>query len=101
MVAVMNIKTAGGGLKICPEAQIDDRKLDLVVVKHVGFFRYWKNVVALARGKLMSQPNIVHLTVDSATMICQSEENCVIDGEMFFLDKVKMAIYPKQIKMKV
>lgn len=101
MVTIMNIKTAGGGLKICLEAQIDDRKLDLIVIKHTGFFRYWKNVIALARGKLMSQPNVIHKTVDCATMICQSEENCVIDGEMFFLDKVKMAIYPKQIKMKV
>ena len=101
MVAIMNIKTAGGGLKICPEAQVDDRKLDLIVIKRTGFFRYWKNVIALARGKLMSQPNVIHKTVDCATMICQSEENCVIDGEMFFLDKVKMAIYPKQIKMKI
>ena len=101
MIAIMNIKTAGGGLKICPEAEVDDRKLDLIVVKHTGFFRYMGNVIALARGKLMSQPNAIHRKVDCATLICQSEENCVIDGEMYTLERVKMAIYPKQIKFRV
>ena len=101
MVAMMNIKTAGGGLKVCTEASITDRKLDLVIVEHTGFFRYWRNVVALARGKLLSQKNVIHRKVDCAEIFCQSEEYCVIDGEMMTYDKLKMAIYPKQIKMMI
>ena len=101
MVAIMNIKTAGGGLKICPEADVTDRKLDLVIIEHTGFFRYWMNVVALARGKLMKQKNVIHKKIDCAEIFCQSEEYCVIDGEMMSFDKLKMAIYPKQIKMRV
>ena len=101
MVGVMNIKTAGGGLKICPEADITDRKLDLVIVERVGFLRYWRNVVALARGKLLKQKNVIHKKVDCVDIFCQSEEYCVIDGEMLSFDKLKMAIYPKQIKMRV
>ena len=101
MVAIMNIQTAGGGLKICMDAKIDDRKLDLVVVKHVGFFRYWANVIALARGKILKQPNVVHQLVDSATMICDSVENCVVDGEMIAMQSCKMAVYSKQIKIKI
>ena len=101
MVGVMNIKTAGGGLKICTEADLSDRKLDLVIVEHTGFFRYWRNVVALARGKLLKQKNVIHKKIDCAEIFCQSEEYCVIDGEMMSFDKLKMAIYPKQIKMRV
>ena len=101
MVGVMNIKTAGGGLKICTEADLSDRKLDLVIVEHTGFFRYWRNVVALARGKLLKQKNVIHKRIDCAEIFCQSEEYCVIDGEMMSFDKLKMAIYPKQIKIRV
>ena len=101
MVGVMNIKTAGGGLKICTEADLSDRKLDLVIVEHTGFFRYWRNVVALARGKLLKQKNVIHKKIDCAEIFCQSEEYCVIDGEMMSFDKLKMTIYPKQIKMRV
>ena len=101
MVGVMNIKTAGGGLKICTEADLSDRKLDLVIVEHTGFFRYWRNVVALARGKLLKQKNVIHKKIDCAEIFCQSEEYCVIDGEMMSFDKLKMAIYPKQIKIRV
>ena len=101
MVGVMNIKTAGGGLKICTEADLSDRKLDLVIVEHTGFFRYWRNVVALASGKLLKQKNVIHKRIDCAEIFCQSEEYCVIDGEMMSFDKLKMAIYPKQIKIRV
>ena len=101
MVAIMNIKTAGGGLKVCPEALIDDRKLDLVIVEHVGRFRFWCNVVALARGKVLKQKNIIHKRIDCAEVICPSEEKCVLDGEMLTFQTLKMAVYSRQIKMRV
>ena len=101
MIAVMNIQTAGGGLRICPEACIDDRKLDLVIIKHVSKRRYFLNLKALATGKLTSQPNVIHRTIDSTTFTANSVEGCVIDGEMFKFDKIKVDIYPKQIRVKV
>ena len=100
MVAVMNIQTAGGGLNICPEASISDRYLDLIIIKHTSRRRYYGNLLALARGKLMSQPNVIHKKVTCATMIAGSVEDCVVDGEMFQFDRVKVELYPKQIRIK-
>ena len=100
-VPIMNIKTAGGGLKVCPEALPDDRKLDLVIVEHIGRLRFWCNVVALARGKVLKQKNIIHKRIDCAEVICPSEEQCVLDGEMLTFQTLKMAVYPRQIKMRV
>ena len=45
--------------------------------------------------------DVIHKKVDCVEIFCQSEEYCVIDGEMLSFDKLKMAIYPKQIKMRV
>ena len=100
MVTVMNIKTAGGGLKICPEAEINDRQLDLIIIKRTGRLRYFCNLLALGRGKLMSQPNIVHKKVTCATLISDVVEEVVIDGEMLHFDRVKVELYPKQIRVK-
>ena len=100
MVAMMNIKTAGGGLKVCPDADISDRQLDLVVVTRTGRFRYFLNLVALMRGKLLKQPNVVHKKVTCATLISDVVEEVVIDGEMLHFDKVKVELYPKQIRVK-
>ena len=100
MISVCNIQTAGGGLKICPEASTNDKALDLIMIKRTGRLRYYRNVVALARGKLMSQPNVIHKRVTEAMLIAGGVEYCVIDGEMFEFDKVKVSLYPKQIKIK-
>ena len=100
MVAVMNIKTAGGGLKICPEAVINDRQLDLIIIKRTGRFRYFCNLLALGRGKLMSQPNVVHKKVTCATLISDIVEEVVVDGEMLHFDRVKVELYPKQVRVK-
>ena len=100
MVAMMNIQTAGGGLQVCPEAIIDDRKLDLVIIKHTSRRRYFANLMALLKGRLTSQPNVIHKLVEEATFVAEKPEDCVIDGEMFHFDSVKMALYSKQIRVR-
>jgi len=100
MVAMMNIHTAGGGLKVCPDAIVDDGKIDLVIIKHTGKMRYFANLKALAGGKLTSQPNVVHIRVEEAIFVPDTAEDCVIDGEMFHFDRIKINIYPKQIRIR-
>ena len=100
MVTVTNVKTAGGGLKMCPPAVIDDRQLDLIIIRHTGRARFYGNLLALARGKLMSQPNVIHKRVTSATLISDKVEEVVIDGEMLHFDRVKVELYPKQVRVK-
>jgi hypothetical protein len=36
LVAVSNTPSYGGGLRICPDAKIDDGRLDVVVIKPVS-----------------------------------------------------------------
>ena len=48
----------------------------------------------------MSQPNVVHKHVTSATLISDIVEEVVIDGEMLHFDRVKVELYPKQVRVK-
>ena len=48
----------------------------------------------------MSQPNVIHRKVTCATLISDIVEEVVIDGEMLHFDRVKVELYPKQIRVK-
>lgn len=100
MLAVMNVKTAGGGLNACPIADSSDRQLDLIMIRRTSKIRYYLNLLALARGKLTSQPNIIHMNVTEAELVAATVEDCVIDGEMRHYERIKVTLHPKQIFVK-
>jgi YegS/Rv2252/BmrU family lipid kinase len=73
----------GGGLKICPEAEIDDGKMDVVVVEYIkGFFNLAKAFTKLMKGTITQYPATRHFLCDEIKM----EANpCPIqlDGEIY------------------
>ena len=73
----------GGGLKICPEAEIDDGKMDVVVVEYIkGFFNLAKAFTKLMKGTITQYPSTRHFLCDEIKM----EANpCPIqlDGEIY------------------
>ena len=61
VVAACNGQQFGGGLKICPEAVIEDGKMDVVVVEHIkGIFNLAKALVTLMKGKITTYPKTRH-----------------------------------------
>lgn len=73
----------GGGLKICPEAAIDDGKIDVVVVEHIkGLFNLAKAFTKLMKGTITQYPLTRHflcdeIQVESAPCFIQ------LDGEIY------------------
>ena len=100
MVAMMNIRTAGSGMMICPTASVSDRGLDLVIVEYKSRRRFLCNLIALSKGKLLDQPNVIHKVVTEGTFIPQTAEDCNVDGECIQFERVDIKLYPKQIKVK-
>lgn len=99
-VSVHNVATAGGGMEVCPVASDCDRNLDLVVIEYVGRIRFFKNLFALNRGELLSQPNVIHMRVKEALILPSEMENCCIDGEMFRFDSIKVSLSSEQIRFR-
>ena len=100
MVASMNIRTAGSGMMICPTASVSDRGLDLVIVEFRSRRRFLCNLIALGRGKLLDQPNVIHKIVTECTFIPHTVEDCNVDGECIPFERLDIKLYPKQIKVK-
>ena len=73
----------GGGLKICPEASIDDKKIDVVVVEYIkGIFNLAKAFTKLMKGTITQYPSTRHFLCDEIKM---DAEPCPIqlDGEIY------------------
>ncbi len=73
----------GGGLKICPEADIEDGKMDVVVVEHIkGIFKLAKALVTLLKGKILEYPLTKHFLCEKIQI---DAPPCTIqlDGELY------------------
>ena len=83
IAAVGNGCQCGGGLKVCPDAKIDDGKLDVVIVGYLkGLIQLAKAFSALMKGKITSLPVAQHFLAEEISI--QSAPCTVqLDGELY------------------
>ncbi|WP_109523845.1 MULTISPECIES: YegS/Rv2252/BmrU family lipid kinase [Nocardia] len=80
MVAVGNSRTYGGGMLICPDAEMDDGLLDLTVVGKVSRLEMLKLLPALSAGKRIDHPATKRYRVAQVTLSAPSAP-ATADGE--------------------
>lgn len=84
IAAVCNGSTFGGGIKICPDAQTDDRKMNVVLIDCIG--GKWKIIQAfiqLMKGKVLSYPLTTHFLCDKVTFTPETPCTSQLDGELY------------------
>lgn len=84
IAAACNGTQFGGGISICPAAEIDDGKISVVAVDCIG--GKWKIVQALVQllqGKVLTYPATTYFTCESVRF--DTEKPCTIqlDGELY------------------
>ncbi|MET7767311.1 YegS/Rv2252/BmrU family lipid kinase [Nocardia sp. NPDC005366] len=80
MVAVGNSRTYGGGMLICPDAEMDDGFLDVTVVGKVSRLEMLRLLPALSAGKRIDHPATKHYRVAQVTLTAPSAP-ATADGE--------------------
>ncbi len=83
IAAVCNGSQFGGGLKVCPNAVIDDNKMEVVIVRHIkGVFKLLRALLQLMKGKITSYYCTDHFYAESLKV---SAPPCTIqlDGELY------------------
>ena len=91
--SVANGRFIGGGIPICPVAEITDGKLDLVTVRSVPRRRIPLYLPGLLMGKILGFRIASHRLADEVIM----EGNALrvnVDGEIFSMDRVRFSIQP-------
>ncbi|MBQ9081662.1 MAG: diacylglycerol kinase family lipid kinase [Clostridia bacterium] len=82
-VAVCNGSQFGGGIRICPGAEVADGKLEVVLVRQLGFFGIIRAFISLMRGKILSFPETQHFYCEAAEILPDSASTIQLDGELY------------------
>lgn len=79
-VVVANGRWFGAGLGIAPDAKLDDRKLNVVVIGNVGIIEYLLHLPQMLRGKKIQHTEVHYFTTQSV-QISGSTIHAELDGE--------------------
>ncbi len=82
--AACNGSQFGGGIKICPTAQVDDGQIDVIIVDCIGGkWNIVKAFIALLKGKILQYPLVKHIACDSLRFCSQEPCTVQLDGELY------------------
>lgn len=74
----------GGGIRICPDAIVDDGKIDVVIVDCVGGkIKLIKTFIELLKGKILSYYATTHFRADEVRVLPDSPCTVQLDGELY------------------
>ncbi len=101
LVAVTNWKTYGGGMRICPDARIDDGLFDVCIVDNISIPRLLYCVPHVIRGTHATMPEVEIFRARSVQISCPPMETYHVDGEVFEADHMELALVPEGIDVVV
>ena len=84
IAAACNGTQFGGGIQICPTADVSDGKIDAVIVDCIG--GKWKIIKAflkLLKGKILEYPATTHFLCEKLTFLPQKPCTVQLDGELY------------------
>ncbi|MEE1199530.1 MAG: diacylglycerol kinase family protein [Christensenellales bacterium] len=83
IVCACNGTRFGGGIKICPDARIDDGLLDIVIVEGLTKKRIPWTLVQLAREKILQEKITLHERAGDIRAVFSKPAAIEIDGEIY------------------
>ncbi len=100
---ISNGRIFGRGMKIAPEAKLDDGLFDVVLVKRMKVLEFFRNVWRIYTGTHLSHPKISLIRGTKVEAIAVDEENDVlieVDGEQLGKLPATFKIIPRSILVK-
>ena len=84
IAAACNGDRFGGGIKICPQADISDEKLNGVIVDFIGGkIKLIKAFLQLLKGKILEYPATTHFLCERLRILPQKPCTIQLDGELY------------------
>lgn len=100
MVAVCNGQYIGGGMKICPEAKVNDRLLEICLIEKVSPFKIIKEINKIYSGKLNEIDEVHYFRGENIKI--ESLENFALinaDGNIIGTDPASISLHENQIEV--
>ncbi len=84
IAAACNGTQFGGGITICPTAEVDDGQIDVVVVDCIGGkIKIIKAFLQLMKGRILQYPLTTHFRCDRVTFTPDTPCTLQLDGELY------------------
>lgn len=99
IAAVCNGTQFGGGIPICPVAQIDDGRMELLVVDFPKRSKILFELIRLMRGKILSRPIVHRISCKEAVIRAAKEKFAQYDGEIFSCESLTARLVSGKLKM--
>lgn len=93
-----NGRTSGGGMTVCSDAQLDDGKLDLVVISDGDGFDLAGLTVDYLTSDVRENPLVLHRRCRSVTVKCQSSIPVSTDGDAAEAREIKIEVRQKALR---
>jgi len=100
MLTVGNGIAFGGGMKVCPKAEVNDGLLDICHVEKVSVLgRLWR-LPFLVAGKHSHLPKVNYFKTNEISVKCATEAKAHIDGEIFSAKEFSIKIAPAKLLLR-
>lgn len=98
-VAFGNAPSYGSGMRITPQAQLDDGKLDVCFVREVGKARLLRLFPTVFSGKHLGIPEVEYFQAERITVKTESPLDVYADGEFICQTPVELTVAPKALRV--
>ena len=99
-ITVLNAKAVGAGIVVNRNSDMTDGKMEMVAINKKTRIRRLRNFIALARGRLDTQPNIDIIPFDECTIIPEKIGLCNLDGELIRFEEFHIKVHPNKLKFR-
>ncbi len=99
MLAFANAPNYGGGMRIAPQALLDDGLLDLVRIRGAGRLRLLRCLHRVYSGAHISMPEVEYFRASEARIECDPPLPVYADGELVTHTPVIVSVSPRTLRV--
>jgi diacylglycerol kinase (ATP) len=100
LVETLNGSHAGGGLKVAPEARLDDGLLDVFIVEDMHWLKVWALFPRVYRGTHVTHEKTCCVQAKSVEVETETETIVSIDGEVVGCTPARFSVMPGLLKVR-
>lgn len=99
VLGILNTPSYGGGLRLAPEASLEDGRLDLVLLENLGAFEIARILPRLAASGEIRTKRIQRICVTGARIETEQPSAFHADGEIIGMTPVEIAVVPRAMRV--
>jgi diacylglycerol kinase (ATP) len=94
VTAFANAPSYGGGMKIAPQAQLDDGRLDVCVISHMDKFKMFCLFPTVYFGRHLTIPQVKYFQTERFTLETEEPREVYADGEYVCRTPIEVSVAP-------